>query len=99
MIVGLWIEQKRNTKAMYMGNGVHVLTASVKKARVRLPYTTTAPRLVPYHDPTGTQHDALSLHRLHFSTENSNKDLYPTDDRHQDMSAWHVTVNWTASST
>ena len=69
-----------------MGNGVQVLTASVKKARVRLPYTTTVPRLLPYHDPTGTEHDTLSLHLLHFSTENPNKDLYPTDDRHQDRS-------------
>jgi len=38
-----------------MENGVQVLTATVKKARVRLPYTTTVPRLVPYHDPTGTE--------------------------------------------
>lgn len=60
---------------MCMGKGVQVLTASVKKARVRLPYTTTIPRLVPYHDPTSTKHDALSLHRLHFSTEISKKDL------------------------
>jgi hypothetical protein len=58
-----------------MGKGVQVLTASIKKARVRLPYTTTVPRLVPYHDPPSTELDALSLYRLHFSTEISKKDL------------------------
>jgi hypothetical protein len=84
---------------MCMGNRFQILTASVKKARVRLPYTTSVPRLVPYNDPIGTQHDALSLHRLHFSIEISNKDLYPTDDRHQDRSMGHVTVNRTASRT
>jgi hypothetical protein len=38
-IPGLWIEQKRETKYIYVGNGFQVVSPSVKLAKFRLPYT------------------------------------------------------------
>jgi len=47
-IPGLWIEQKRKTKAMCVGYEVQTFTSSLKVARVPLPHTTLLWFVRPY---------------------------------------------------
>jgi hypothetical protein len=62
---GLWTEQKRNTKAMGMGNGFQVLSSSALLAH------TTVLWFVPYHihfhGPTSKWQDAFSINQLNFN--------------------------------